>query len=250
GGSPDTAFRQALRGLEKLENRATESERVAAAMARRERGVLERVERILKNEDLTPRPRLLTGQSDWYKYSDDIRSELGPMPKRSGPKQKDWIRAAGKLMAERQLNDDDYYNKNELNTGILTYRGKLPELKKAIRRAEYKANKLNTEDVRVSDMAGRKRVRLEMEMRDKTGTSQLEPFKMNLYRRLAGEIEARNVQQRRDMTKEERREKSPTQTRDTEVRDTLMTTNPALGLLYQQNPYREDSFGRYQGGLL
>ena len=250
GGNPETSFRTAQQGLEKKANLATDAEINARDMAQRENGLLQRVERILKNEDITPRPRLLTGQSDWYKYGDQIRSELGPMPKRSGPKQKEWIRAAGKLMAQRQANDDDYYNANELNSALLKYRGKLPELKKAVRRAEYKFNKLNTADVRAADEARYRQRLLEMNMRDNTGSLGKGPFLMDIYRRLAGEVEARDVQKRRDMTKEERREKSPTQTRDVQADQTYMTTNPTLGLLYQQNPYQEDSLGLYRGGIL
>lgn len=250
GGNPQSAFRTAQQGLMKQERRATDAEISERDMARRERNILHRVERILKNEDITPRPRLLTGQSDWYKHGDKIRTELGPMPKRSGPKQKEWIKAAGKLLAQRQFNDDEYYNKNELNTALLEYRGKLPELKKAIRRAEYKANKLDTEDVRAADEARYRRNLLEMELRRVTGSYETGPFRLDIYRRLAGEVEARDVQSRRDFSRDERREKSPTQTRDVRPDQTYMTTNPAAGLLYQQNPYREDIFGRYQGGLL
>ncbi len=250
GGNPETSFRTAQQGLEKKANLATDAEINARDMARKESGVLSRVERILKNEDITPRPRLLTSQGDWYKYGDDIRSELGPMPKRSGPKQKEWIKAAGKLLAQRQLTDDDYYNANELNSALLKYRGKLPELKKAVRRAEYKFNKLNTADVRAADEARYRQRLLEMNMRDNTGSLGKGPFLMDIYRRLAGEVEARDVQKRRDMTKEERREKSPTQTRDVRADQTYMTTNPTLGLLYQQNPYQEDSLGLYRGGIL
>jgi hypothetical protein len=250
GGNPDAAFDIAKRGLDKEIGRATARDIDEFDAARREAGVLARAELILKNQDITPKPRLLFGQGDWYKYGTSIVSELGPMPKRSGPKQKEWLRQAGRLMASKQLNDDDYYQKYEIEGALQKYNYDLAEIKKAVRRADYKADKLRTADTLASMKARDAKSRLEGEMYEKQGADQIGPFNYDLYRRLAGEVEARNVQQRRDMTKEERRNMSPRSTQDVTPDQTLMTTNPAAGLLYQQNPYREDIFGRYQGGLL
>ena len=49
-----------------------------------------------------PRPGLISNQSDWYRYSDKIRREIGPMPKRKGPERDAWQAKAWGLLADHQ----------------------------------------------------------------------------------------------------------------------------------------------------
>jgi hypothetical protein len=43
-------------------------------------------------------PRIITGRQEWYEISNEVRGTHGPMPRRSGPKQKEWLRKAAKMM--------------------------------------------------------------------------------------------------------------------------------------------------------
>lgn len=65
------------------------------------------LEKIVKSE--SPKLRSVTGQSDWYAYSDDIIETIGPIPKKAGRAKDEWVRGAAAFMRNRakdNLNTD------------------------------------------------------------------------------------------------------------------------------------------------
>ena len=46
-------------------------------------------------------PRRINNLSDFYRHSDEIRSQLGPMPKKAGPERNGWIKQAAGILYEK-----------------------------------------------------------------------------------------------------------------------------------------------------
>ena len=169
-----------------------------------------------------PAPRFLFNTGEYYKYSDEISRELGKMSSRN-PKKRQWIEQAGQMIANRKLNELMAYSPgagqesiDKLLNQVTYYRQNRKELKNAMRRAEYGYNKYVLSDAgrAYSDMqrSGKKvqdlRRQSDMVQEDRSSKD------LERYRKLGGEVEARNVETRKRMTTEERQQRRGLLTED------------------------------------
>jgi hypothetical protein len=49
-------------------------------------------------------PRQVLSRSDWYEFSDKVKSAIGPRPRSTGPADQEWLRAAAERMAQLEEN--------------------------------------------------------------------------------------------------------------------------------------------------
>jgi len=49
----------------------------------------------------SPKPSAVTKQSDWYEFSEDIVSTIGPMPKKAGGSRDEWVRGAAAYLRNK-----------------------------------------------------------------------------------------------------------------------------------------------------
>ena len=194
------------------------------------------------SSNLTGKRRLLVGNSYWYKYGDEIRSELGPEPKRHRPKREreNWLSSAWASLANKIENgignqldverakaqalmfvkkgdvDKDSTSQSmaaqfdqELQDGTI----QLKDIKNAVKRNDRARDKLR-ENAIAFDNYKRRRAQIE------NLTDQ------EYYDRLAGEVEARNVENRLGMSQEELYASYPRDTEDVARGDQIVTNNP------------------------
>jgi hypothetical protein len=157
--------------------------------------------RVLNKKSYVPSD--LYRRGDWYKYSDDIRSELGPMPKKPGEERNNYIRRAHEIL----------FNKYKEEAGItkddIEY-----ALSKSPTHAKYNINKIWKQlepDYQAQREFGELRNANER-------MNNLNPFQV--YDRLTGEATSRLVQNRWNMTPAERAANYP--------RPTLMDTKTEI----------------------
>jgi len=216
---------------------------IANRQAAEEYRQLSAVDYVRRMRNIT-QPKQIFNQSQWYEKSGEIRRELGPPPKRhvdGGRALKKWLSDAGEWFASRTPRNamfDIYANKDP------------KELKNALRRARYKLDKTNTPSLRAAQRAEK-----DLEYHDEAvAIGEVDNY--DLYNRLSGEVEARNVQTRMNMTPEERRATPPWQTRDVDEKDIIMSApgTPPMGLIpteeQQNKPARFGLFGQYLGGVI
>lgn len=175
------------------------------AKARTNLRAITKFQDIIRYENI-PAPRFLFNTGEYYKYQSEIARQLGRMPSRN-PKKRQWIEDAGQIIANRKIDelikDGELVSADELIKQLNEYRRNPQELKKAVRRAEYRYTKYHTGEL--ADL-----LREVERARDKLSETQLElrtsdpADDIRRYERLAGEVEARNVQNRMKMTPEER----------------------------------------------
>jgi len=128
------------------------------------------------------KPAEVTRFSDWYKYGDKIRSNLGPMPKRPGPARDNWIASAAAQLRDfnlAEMSDFDRAIYDETRRKFDTPK----DVQNAIRRFERKIEKHRPGAFEYRNLTNRAK-----EVQD------LNAF--DAYMREAGEVEARNVQSR------------------------------------------------------
>ena len=159
------------------------------------------------------KPRNLLNTMDWYKYSDQVRRELGPMPKRSGESKQKWIADAGNFIADK-LQFEHFTNFPVGDKfGKYGYGYKFDSDKKALKnhlkRAEYALDKFDRPQIQRIRKADEGIKSAQSSNKDLSRKEKYE-----IYRRLAGEAEARNVQARMDYTPEQRKARPPWKTLD------------------------------------
>ena len=252
GGNPRTSYDRAEADLQRkmLENFNGSRIRFAEAVREKRQAAeeyrqLAAVDYVRRMRNIT-RPNQIFNQSEYYQFSDQLRRELGPPPKRhvdGGRALKKWIADAGEWFASR----------TPRNAYFDIYAGKDPkELKNALRRAKYRLDKVNTPSLRAAEEAGRQ---LDILVEAKS-IGEFDAY--DAYRRLSGEVEARNVQRRMNMTPEERRANPPYRTRRVDEKDIIMSAPGTLpmGLIptdQNKQPMRPGGiglFGLYDGGVI
>ena len=144
-------------------------------------------DRILNKQSYKPRD--LYGRGDFYKYSDEIRSQLGMMPKKAGDARDSYIRNAHQILfdkykLERGITNEDVQNVLSLNKTPAQTKYQIKKI----------WNKLEPDYVAQREFAKLKDKNYEI--------NQLNPFQV--YDRLTGEATSRIVQDRWNMTPEER----------------------------------------------
>lgn len=194
---------------------------------------LKRYEQLSRDENLTGKQRLLFGNSQWYEHGSEITQRLGVMPKRHRPKaeRNAWLSAAWQQLADMERNSITGYDYQNLSRVLNAKRGEamgllridvgpdsldatdLQSLKRARSRVERYLDKRRGKAQELHQIKTRKR---EIQTAD--------PY--DLYKRTAGEVEARNVQTRLGMTPQERYESYPPDTEDVPRASQLFPDSP------------------------
>jgi len=194
---------------------------------------LKRYEQLSRDENLTGKQRLLFGNSQWYQHGDEITRRLGVMPKRHRPKaeRNAWLSAAWQQLADMERNRVTAYDYQNLNRVLNAKRGEAMGLL----RIDVGPDSLDTTDLQSLKRA---RSRVERYLDKRRGKAQelhqiktrkreiqtADPY--DLYKRTAGEVEARNVQTRLGMTPQERYESYPPDTEDVPRASQLFPDSP------------------------
>lgn len=142
-----------------------------------------------------PRPGQITKQSDWYKHSDKIRRELGPMPSKPGAARDEWQEKAWNMLADLEYED-------ALLSGSTREAARTEGLLGAGLDRKQLAKEVKTNQKEI-DGANKGWVNYKRYLQKN------ENFKgrddVSLYGYSAGEAEARAVQRRMNMSSGERR---------------------------------------------
>jgi len=184
-------------------------------------------ERFLEYDEPTRQARFIRNNALWHKYHYKINDLFGVQPKRHRPKEEraEWLRNVARfyidkinLEIESTPNIEHYVSAIEAD----------PRQWKSIYRAYVRELDKVSDEGNFSKKLGKQIDDLEANIND--------PFYAEkVYRNLAGEIEARTVQRRSSLSKEERRKRSPDLDKELEVESGpafrpggLPTTSPAL----------------------
>lgn len=194
---------------------------------------LKRYEQLSRDENLTGKQRLLFGNSQWYQHGSEITRRLGVMPKRHRPKaeRNAWLSAAWQQLADMEKNSIGAFDYQNLNRVLNAKRGEAMGLL----RIDVGPDSLDTTDLQSLKRA---RSRVERYLDKRRGKAQelhqiktrkreiqtADPY--DLYKRTAGEVEARNVQTRLGMTPQERYENYPPDTEDVPRASQLFPDSP------------------------
>jgi len=204
------------------------------------------------DSNLTGKRRLLVGNGDWYEHGDKIRRELGPEPKRHRPKaeRERWLGAAWAELAQwvEPLDDGAYARLYDLSE---TPRGAVGDY--IAEGKMYLHNKDNSFPLGIAERAelARERLLSDPKLADKqikrlgsyvdsirddvAEHTRLKDLRFGLaaesdyelYRRSAGEVEARNVQNRLGMTQDERYASYPLDTEDIPRHEQILNQRPS-----------------------
>ena len=181
------------------------------------------------DSNLTGKRRLLVGNSHWYEHGDKIRQDLGPEPKRHRPKaeKERWLSAAWEKLADfvDPLDDNTYaqlYDMSQTPRGAIgDYVGdgvgylvsKDNSYPIGIQtRADLAREQLRSDPKLAEKQIKRVSTYLDSIRDDASEFTRLKHLRneiagepgYELYKRSAGEVEARNVQNRLGMTQDER----------------------------------------------
>ena len=171
------------------------------------------VDNVLHYENIT-KPRFLFNTGEYYKHSDDISREFGKMPARH-PARGEWLEKAGRYIADKKrakFNARDWNFEDRLQEA----RQDRKALKNAMRRKQYALDKLPRKEMFELQRLRIKLKELRGHIMDTLGTAERNKLDFDTYERLAGEVEARNVQKRMDFSADERRQTPPGRTQDIE----------------------------------
>jgi len=204
------------------------------------------------DSNLTGKRRLLVGNGDWYEHGDKIRQELGPEPKRHRPKaeRERWLGAAWAELAQwvEPLDDGAYARLYDLSE---TPRGAVGDY--IAEGKMYLHNKDNSFPLGIAERAelARERLLSDPKLADKqikrlgsyvdsirddvAEHTRLKDLRFGLaaesdyelYRRSAGEVEARNVQNRLGMTQDDRYASYPLDTEDIPRHEQILNQRPS-----------------------
>jgi len=204
------------------------------------------------DSNLTGKRRLLVGNGDWYEHGDKIRQELGPEPKRHRPKaeRERWLGAAWAKLANfvEPLDDFAYAKLYDISK---TPRGAVGDY--IAEGTMYLHNKDNSFPLGIAERAelARERLLSDPKLADKQIkrlTSYVDSIRddaaeysrlkrlrstlgderdYELYRRSAGEVEARNVQNRLGMTQDDRYASYPLDTEDIPRHEQILNQRPS-----------------------
>lgn len=142
------------------------------------------------------KPREVFGLSDWYKYGDDYRREVGPMPKKPGFARDTWLGNAAAYIRAKNIEEKPFlefvqkeFTPNEAKNANARANRKLAKY----RESEYKAREVTAKYKNIAS---------------------LDPYEQ--YKLLYGEAEARLAADRLDLTDQEMRNYYPFEMRSEE----------------------------------
>lgn len=199
GSMPQRARAESTHSLNEIVNK-TADDAWQYHSAKGDLSILGAIQRARKYDEMTGRsnirPRAIHSLADWYSHSDEIRSSLGPMPKKAGEERDKWMRSAFGILRDKQVAEtaNEYQNRPYM----LNHYGKMDDkqVNSGIRKAERRMDK-HREGAIASDSANSLLKRLRA----------LDDYEV--YRRSGGEGEARLTQDRMDLTPDERAQMNP-----------------------------------------
>jgi hypothetical protein len=156
------------------------------------------LDKIINSDNI--KPSRVTKKSDWYAYSDKIRSEYGAPPKKPGAERDEWYRNALRYMQEQTLKEPNVRSAYESMSD--------KDIRKMIRDSDKTLDAVKQDYIKFR------------ETKDKY-TEMKNLSNEELYKRLAGEAEARLTETRSQMTPTQRRETFPFNQLDVEYNQFL-----------------------------
>ena len=221
GGNPATAVKKAvkfydnqIRQIEEKLGRSTDDLLQEQRKLQLEYQQLADVDNVLHYENIT-KPRFLFNTGEYYTYSDDIYREFGKMPARH-PARGEWLEKAGRYIADKKRAKYRADGDLDFEDRLQEARRDRKALKNAMRRVQYRRDKLPRREMFELQRLRARQQELRGNIMDTFGTEASNKLDFDTYQRLAGEVEARNVQKRMDFTADERRQTPPWQTQDIE----------------------------------
>lgn len=200
GGSPDTASRAAREHFDREKmpiykgyNQAKDALWYMGRYGKAD--YIARLDQLSRAENI--RPSSITGLSDFYGYSDEIRSKFGAMPKTKAKGQNGWLQSAAAYIKNKNLEGVPHHEMDAINAAILD-----PKKNKSLYNKAKRSLDKSSEELRAFRGIEQKQKEFD----------KLTP--LDQYKALAGEVEARNVQARLGMTPAERRGTPPWKTED------------------------------------
>ena len=151
------------------------------------------------------KPSQITNLSPWYEYSDDIRSALGPMPKKAGSSRDNWLNGAASIM----------YRKEFQKAGMPEYRLR-DYLEKDAKTLKSEYRKIDRERQKKLPQA-KEFYGTEKKFDDISKLSNHEQ-----YLRIAGEAEARATQARMPLDAAQRRATFPADSYDVPLNQLIL----------------------------
>ena len=221
GGNPATAVKKAqkfydnqIRQIEEKLGRSTDDLLQEQRKLQLEYQQLADVDDVLHYENIT-KPRFLLNTGEYYKYSDDIYREFGKMPARH-PARGEWLEKAGRYIADKKRAKFRADGDLDFEDRLQEARRDRKALKNAMRRVQYRRDKLPGREMFELQRLRARQQQLSNDIANSFTDKSRDQIDFDTYQRLAGEVEARNVQKRMDFSADERRQTPPWQTQDIE----------------------------------
>jgi len=195
--------------LNPVRKNATEWRYAATEAGRADRELyMHKLDKLSVSENI--KPRQITRLSDFYEFSDEIRSEFGPMPKRAGFQRDEWMRNAAEYIKQRNL---------EKRPDLASYVDKDPkDLQNQVRRASRLMDKYGPDARQYSELLSKYKQ-----------IGELSPIEQ--YTRTGGEAEARATQARMNMNMEQRRATFPEDSYDVDTKKLILFNKKNLPAL-------------------
>jgi hypothetical protein len=152
-----------------------------------------RLDKIIQSDNI--KPSTITRLSDWYLYADKIRSEYGPPPAKPGAQRDSWYRNAARYMKDQELKDPSVKSAYESMSE--------KDIKNMFKEADKALSTVRDDYRKYRETKGKY-----SEMKELSSEA--------LYKRLAGEAEARLTETRSGLNPTERRARFPFKDLDVE----------------------------------
>ena len=166
---------------------------------------MHKLDKLSQSENI--RPRQITGLADFYEYSNQIRSEYGPMPKRAGPERDSWMRNAANYIKEKNIEKKPY---------LANYENTDPKKQQSIYRSAS----------RVMDKFAPDAFKYRETVAKYKTLAELTPIEQ--YMRSGGEAESRATQARMNLDMEQRRATFPEESYDRPTQDLILFNKQKL----------------------
>lgn len=150
------------------------------------------LEKIVQSE--SPKPSMVTNQSEFYRYSDEIRDKFGIEPKKPGAARDEWVRSAAAFLRNKAVEEAGFFSApSSLAKELLENRS---ALKKDIAKQGSYMSQFANDFRKFQDVENKYKTILGMPNE-------------NIYKRLGGEVEARKAEKRRGFTDQQRKGRAP-----------------------------------------
>jgi hypothetical protein len=161
------------------------------------------------------KPSQIFNIMDWYKYGNDIRSELGKMPTRAGFQRDEWLRRAAQMMRRNVVNDSPHLEEYASGMNPNQAKNAYQRASRALDKVRPQAQKFNEINSKYKNLSG------------------MDPTEQ--YKRLSGEAEARATQARMNMTPEERQATFPLESYDVPINELVKNNYKKGGSIHMSD---------------